>query len=273
MWEFSYIFQKKKLFFISFHLYLSSFSLDALTFSFIFSFIFSLLFSSLLFSSLLFSSLLFSSLLLSLPLPSLAFLSCLSFSVSLPLSLSVPVCPCLRVLLWWWLLCLVRMSLWSWCACGVVWFAENLRVYIQNVPVCTGTTPACSNTCGRGARTHRDVLIVHTGGVFNGHTGRGVGEGRGEGEGEERGQRDTPTPTPTPTPTHFTTHNTEYARCHRQFCLPKFAHVRLSVVPRGSPKKPFDLTHFQFENRSRTTCSRFLQSFALPDKVVQLQLS
>ena len=66
---------------------------------------------------------------------------------------------------------------------------------------------------------------------------------------------------------------TQHARCHRQFCLPKFAHVGCSLDHRGSPKKPLDLTHVQLENRSRTTCSRFLQSFALPDKVVQLQLS
>ena len=42
------------------------------------------------------------------------------------------------------------------------------------------------------------------------------------------------------------THNTEHARWHRQFCLPKFAHVRLSLDLRGSPKKPLDLKHFQF---------------------------
>ena len=60
------------------------------------------------------------------------------------------------------------------CACGVVWHAENPHVYIQNVPVCTGTTPACGNTSGRGAGTHGDVLNVHTGGggggVLNVHT-------------------------------------------------------------------------------------------------------
>ena len=39
---------------------------------------------------------------------------------------------------------------------------KNLRVWIQNVPVCTGTTPACGNTCARGARTHGDVLNLHT---------------------------------------------------------------------------------------------------------------
>ena len=42
---------------------------------------------------------------------------------------------------------------------------------------------------------------------------------------------------------------------------------------RGSPKEPLDVTHFQFENRSRITRSRVLQSFALPDEAVELQLS
>ena len=46
----------------------------------------------------------------------------------------------------------------------------------------------------------------------------------------------------------------------RQFCLQKFAHVGLSLDPRSPPKKPLDLTRFQLENRSRTLCSRFLQS-------------
>ena len=36
------------------------------------------------------------------------------------------------------------------------------RVYIQNVPVCTGTTPASVTTRGRGAGTHGDVLNVQT---------------------------------------------------------------------------------------------------------------
>ena len=50
------------------------------------------------------------------------------------------------------------MSLWSWCV--VVWHAENLRVYIQNFPVCTGTTPACGNTLA-------GVVPVHTEGVLS----------------------------------------------------------------------------------------------------------
>ena len=39
---------------------------------------------------------------------------------------------------------------------------KNLRVWIQDVPVCTDTTPACFDTCGRGAGTHGDVLNLHT---------------------------------------------------------------------------------------------------------------
>ena len=41
----------------------------------------------------------------------------------------------------------------------------------------------------------------------------------------------------------------------------------------GSPKKQQNLTHFQFENRSRATRCRVLQSFAVPDKAVQFQQS
>ena len=40
---------------------------------------------------------------------------------------------------------------------------KRLRVYIQNVPVCTGTTRTCVSTCARGAGTHGDVLNGHTG--------------------------------------------------------------------------------------------------------------
>ena len=72
------------------------------------------------------------------------------------LALSCLVLSCLPVLLWQLLLCRV-------CVRAVWWHAENSRVYIQNVPVCAGTTPACGNTCGRGAGTHGDVFNVHTG--------------------------------------------------------------------------------------------------------------
>ena len=60
--------------------------------------------------------------------------------------------------------------------------SKRLHVYIRNVPVCTGTTRTCVETCARGAGTHGDVLNAHTGG-------------------------------------------------HRQFCLPKFAHIGLSRDP------------------------------------------
>ena len=38
-------------------------------------------------------------------------------------------------------------------------------------PVCTGTTRTCVSKCARGARTHGDVLNVHTGTFLSGHTG------------------------------------------------------------------------------------------------------
>ena len=40
---------------------------------------------------------------------------------------------------------------------------KSLRVHIQNVTVCTGTTRTCVSTCARGAGTHGDVLNVNTG--------------------------------------------------------------------------------------------------------------
>ena len=77
---------------------------------------------------------------------SLYLLSCLSFlslslflyllALSLSVSLSVPVCPCLRVLLWWLLLCLVCMSLWSWCV-RAVWCGT------LKTPACTFKTSLC----------------------------------------------------------------------------------------------------------------------------------
>ena len=58
---------------------------------------------------------------------------------------------------------------------------------------------------------------------------------------------------------------------HRQFCLPKFAHVGLSRASDVHRRNPWIFPIFKFEKRSRTTCSRFLQSFALPDEAVQFQ--
>ena len=42
------------------------------------------------------------------------------------------------------------------------------------------------------------------------------------------------------------------------------------LAPQVHRKKPLDLTHSRFENRSRTTRSRVLQSFALPGEAVEL---
>ena len=40
--------------------------------------------------------------------------------------------------------------------------SKHLRVYVQNVSVCPGTTRTCWNTCARDAGIHGDVLNVHT---------------------------------------------------------------------------------------------------------------
>ena len=60
---------------------------------------------------------------------------------------------------------------------------------------------------------------------------------------------------------------------HRQFCLPKFAHVWLSRASEDHQRNIWIFPIFKFANRSRTTRHPFLQSFALPVKAVQLQLS
>ena len=85
-----------------------------------------------------------------------------------------------------------------WC---VVWCV--LRGTVKNpVCVCTGTTRTCFNICARDCRhTWRRFDRTH-GDVLDGHTEAG-GEGR---EG------------------------------HRQFCLPKFAHIGLSRDPKVHQK-------------------------------------
>ena len=150
--------------------------------------------------------------------------------LSLSLSLSVYVCLCLCVSLSLSPCCVVCVvcvvcgvcgvcGVWCvWCVwCGVgLARRKNLRVQVQNVPVCTSTTRTCGNTCARGAGTHGDVLNLHTE-VFGTDTRRVI---------------------------------TCCREVHR--------------------KKPLVLTHSRFENRSRTTRSRVLQSFALPDEAVEL---
>ena len=115
-----------------------------------------------------------------------------------------------------------------------VWIQKRLRVCIQNASVYAGTTRTCVSTCARGAGTHGDVLNLHTEGVLNGHT---------------RGGGSSPV------------------------LLTRICPRMVITCFRGSPKKPVDLHHFQFENRSRATRCRFLQTFAVPDKAVQFQQS
>ena len=66
-----------------------------------------------------------------------------TLSLSLSLSLSVSVCCCGGCVLL--VLCLV-LCLVLWCVCGVVKCdtLKNIRVYVQNVPTCTGTTRTLS---------------------------------------------------------------------------------------------------------------------------------
>ena len=160
------------------------------------------------------------------------------------------VVPCCGALLLWCvvvlcLVCCVLCCVVVWCVCGVVRVCDTLknplcplntsRVYVENVTVCSlkmfPCTPAprahVETTCARGAGTHRDFLNEYTG-TFSMDT-RGAGGG------------------------------------HRQFCAPKLAHVGLSRASEVHQRKRWILHIFSFENRSRTTCCRFLQSFASPE--------
>ena len=174
--------------------------------------------------------------------------SCVSsfnFSLVSRLVLSLVLSFCLRVLLWLLLWCVVSCV---WCVlCCVlclvscVLWCDTLnpppRVSVQNVTVRTGNTRTCFYTCARGAGTHGDILNGHTGSVFSvSHHNKTQ---------------------------HTTTHhNTQDTTQHSS---PKSAHAGLSRASEVHQKQALDLTHFQFENRSRTTCYRFLQSFAVPE--------
>ena len=79
--------------------------------------------------------------------------------------------------------------------------STRLRVYIQNVLVCTGNRPACVSTCARGAGIHGDVLNVHTGAcwIYTRCFQRATPHGT---------HHDTPRhTTPNHTPPHTTTHH------------------------------------------------------------------
>ena len=145
-------------------------------------------------------------------------LCCLSFSLSLSLCVSVSLCLCLRVVL-----CVVVL-------CGVCGF-KNASVCAFKTSPCADTTRTCVSTCARGARTHRDVLNLHTKGVLYIHTGE-------QGVIVSSASQNLPT----------------YG-CH---VLQSFTKETFGSFPFSSLRT--DL---------RTTCPRFLQSFALLDKAVQ----
>ena len=74
------------------------------------------------------------------------------FLLLLSLSLSLcPLSPCVVVVV---VVSCVYVFVVVVRACGVVWCGTLKTPVFQYVPVCTGTTPASGNTCGRGARTH-----------------------------------------------------------------------------------------------------------------------
>ena len=148
-----------------------------------------LIFSSsrLLVSCLIFFCLSLSSSLLSLSSSLLSLSSCrvfflclhsLSLSVSLCLSPSLSPCCVVRVVVA--VVCVfgVCVSVCVWCVVCVcvcvlrqaektwknrVCIQKRSHVCIQNVPVCTGTTRTCVETCARGAGKHGDFLNGHTG--------------------------------------------------------------------------------------------------------------
>ena len=217
--------------------------------------LFSLIFSLRVFSSLLFS-LLFSSLVLSLLfhllLPSFLVSSslvssslCLSFSVFSSLSFSL----CLRVMFCvlfcgvccWWSCCVFGGRV---CVCVCVCLCvlrhaeknvEKTVCGFKNASVCTFKMSPCMP-----AHTRRHVFQhVHAWCRYTRETFR------------------------TCTRRRYLNFHTRGAGGHRRFCLP----VGCTTETLGS----FPI--FKFEKRLRTTCPRFLQSFALTEKAVQLQLS
>ena len=137
--------------------------------------------------------------------------------------------------------CFVRGGVWCVvCLLVCVWSVCNAAWHAGKPPVCRFKTSPCVrskrlrvyrqnarmlNRCARFAGTHpRRLECTHVG-VLDGHTERG----------------------------------------HRQFCLPREAHGEFSLAPERFTKETLGSYSFvKFENRSRTTCSRFLQSFALP---------
>ena len=178
------------------------------------------------------------------------FLSLSTFSVSACLSPCVFVCCCVLVCV----VCVVWCVLCGVCECVcvvcVVWCVARLgtqekppcvdskrpRVYRHHAHMCYHMRAWCRYTRGRFECTH--------GGFLDGHTGK---RGRKEGVG---------------------------GRGPPSVLLTKICQRRVITCFREvHRKKPLVLTNSRFENRSRTTRSRVLQSFALPDEAVHFQQS
>ena len=121
---------------------------------------------------------------------------------------------------------------------GVLRHAEktlkNTYLASKKASVCTIKTSPCMPAPRAHVLKHVRVVLVH-GDVLNPHTRRAGG--------------------------------------HRQFCLPKFAHVWLSRASEVHQRNFWIFPIFMCENRLRRTCPQFLQSFASPDKAVQFQPS
>ena len=90
--------------------------------------------------------------------------------------------------------------------------SKRPRVCRHHAHMCFNMCAWCRHTRGRFECTHGGVFERTHGNLFNGHTG---------------------------------------SKGHRQFCSPKFTHVWSSRASEDQNKKPMDLIHFQFENRSR----------------------
>ena len=96
--------------------------------------------------------------------------------------------------------------------------SERPRVYVRNVPVCTGTTSTSFNTCARGAGIHGDVLNVHTEAFLKPNTvfPRFFCVPQHTQTHTHTHTKHTPRPPTTPRPQRHTPHNTTHNITRRQ---------------------------------------------------------
>ena len=163
----------------------------------------------------------------------------LSFSV-FSLSPSVSLCPCLSLspcgVVGDVLLCFVLCCCGG-VVCGVCCVAPwKPSVSTHNVPVCPSQTSPCVPAPRAHVETHVRLVLLHTG-TFRMYPRRKAGGSL-------------------------------------SVLLTKICPHRFITWPRGSPKSNHKILQISSVRiRSRTTRARFLQSFALPDEAVELQLS